>query len=183
VPTDTTQEKFFGCFPYPYMNGKLHLGHTFTLSKVEFATGFQRMLGKKAFFPFAFHCTGMPIQACANKLQQEIGSFGCPPKFPEDQVTADEVEEVEPVAALTADASKAKADPTQFKGKKSKATAKKGTETRQWNIMKSLGFSDDEIPLFKDPLHWLKYFPPVAKVRNCGGFFILLQIILMILKT
>lgn len=25
-------EKFFGSFPYPYMNGLLHLGHAFSLS-------------------------------------------------------------------------------------------------------------------------------------------------------
>ena len=28
------EEKFFGNFPYPYMNGLLHLGHGFSLSKV-----------------------------------------------------------------------------------------------------------------------------------------------------
>ena len=28
------QRKFFGNFPYPYMNGLLHLGHGFSLSKV-----------------------------------------------------------------------------------------------------------------------------------------------------
>src|SRR5215475_10463789 len=41
------QEKFpkwFGSFPYPYMNGTLHLGHAFTMSRVEFAAGYQRML-------------------------------------------------------------------------------------------------------------------------------------------
>jgi hypothetical protein len=27
--------KFFGNFPYPYMNGLLHLGHAFSLSKVK----------------------------------------------------------------------------------------------------------------------------------------------------
>lgn len=30
----TPDEKFFGTFPYPYMNGLLHLGHGFSLSKV-----------------------------------------------------------------------------------------------------------------------------------------------------
>lgn len=28
-------EKFLATFPYPYMNGRLHLGHTFSLSKCE----------------------------------------------------------------------------------------------------------------------------------------------------
>jgi leucyl-tRNA synthetase len=54
--------KWLGTFPYPYMNGSLHLGHGFTLSKIEFNAGFQRLLGKRALFPLGFHCTGMPIK-------------------------------------------------------------------------------------------------------------------------
>lgn len=64
------------------MNGRLHLGHTFTLSKCEFAVRFQRLKGKKALFPFGFHCTGMPIKACADKLKREMETYGFPPKFP-----------------------------------------------------------------------------------------------------
>lgn len=30
-----SHEKFLCTFPYPYMNGRLHLGHTFSLSKCE----------------------------------------------------------------------------------------------------------------------------------------------------
>jgi leucyl-tRNA synthetase len=56
--------KFFGTFPYPYMNGSLHLGHAFTISKIEFAIGFERMRGKRALFPVGWHATGMPIKAC-----------------------------------------------------------------------------------------------------------------------
>jgi leucyl-tRNA synthetase len=76
------QPKFMVTFPFPYMNGHLHLGHTFTLSKAEYAAGYQRLKGKRVLFPFGFHCTGMPIKACADKIKREIEQFGCPPKFP-----------------------------------------------------------------------------------------------------
>jgi leucyl-tRNA synthetase len=79
---EADQPKYMVTFPYPYMNGHLHLGHTFTLSKAEFAAGYQRLKGKRVLFPFGFHCTGMPIKACADKIKREIEQFGCPPKFP-----------------------------------------------------------------------------------------------------
>ena len=39
-----------------YMNGSLHLGHAFTISKIEFAAGFERMRGKRVLWPVGFHC-------------------------------------------------------------------------------------------------------------------------------
>ncbi|GKE80125.1 leucine--tRNA ligase, cytoplasmic, partial [Tanacetum coccineum] len=33
-------DKFFGYFPFPYMNGHMHLGHAYTISKVEFAAAY-----------------------------------------------------------------------------------------------------------------------------------------------
>jgi leucyl-tRNA synthetase len=54
--------KWFGTFPYAYMNGFLHMGHAFSISKIEFNSGFQRLLGKRTLFPCGFHCTGMPIK-------------------------------------------------------------------------------------------------------------------------
>ena len=75
--------KFLVTFPYPYMNGRLHIGHAFSMTKAEFAVNFERMQGKKALFPFAFHCTGMPIQAAAFKLKKEYATYGQPlPNFP-----------------------------------------------------------------------------------------------------
>jgi leucyl-tRNA synthetase len=33
---DKNNSKYFATFPYPYMNGQLHLGHAFSMSKAEF---------------------------------------------------------------------------------------------------------------------------------------------------
>ncbi|KAJ8930116.1 hypothetical protein NQ314_017127 [Rhamnusium bicolor] len=85
TPKKSKDDKYFCTFPYPYMNGRLHLGHTFSLSKCEFAVRYHRLKGKKVLFPFGFHCTGMPIKACADKLKREIELYGFPPKFPEDE--------------------------------------------------------------------------------------------------
>ena len=69
---DSSKPKFFVTFPYPYMNGKLHLGHAFTLSKAEFIASFKRMNGYNVLFPFGFHGTGMPIVTCADKVRKEL---------------------------------------------------------------------------------------------------------------
>ncbi|XP_019856895.1 PREDICTED: WW domain-binding protein 4-like [Amphimedon queenslandica] len=147
--------RYFVTFPYPYMNGQLHLGHTFTISKAEFSVGYYRLKGKRCLFPFAFHCTGMPIKACADKLKMERQDFGFPPKFPE-VVEKEELEEVETSVQV---------DPTKLAKKvKSKVAAKGGGGPNyQWNIMRNYGMSDDMIAKFADASHWLEYFPPLAK--------------------
>ena len=58
----------------------------------------------------------------------------------------------------------------------SKLKAKTGEVKYQWQIMASLGMTDDEIKEFADPLHWLKYFPPhcVGDLKRMGlkvGYF------------
>ncbi|GAA6001176.1 hypothetical protein JCM5350_006784, partial [Sporobolomyces pararoseus] len=68
--------KVLATMPYPYMNGSLHLGHGFTISKIEFLTGFERMRGKRALWPFGFHATGMPSKAASDKLIREMEMFG-----------------------------------------------------------------------------------------------------------
>lgn len=73
------------------MNGPLHLGHTFTISKAEFAVGYQRLKGKVTLFPMGFHCTGMPIKASADKIVLEMKDYGCPPVFPPPEETKDDV--------------------------------------------------------------------------------------------
>uniref|UniRef100_A0A2N9H4W9 leucine--tRNA ligase n=1 Tax=Fagus sylvatica TaxID=28930 RepID=A0A2N9H4W9_FAGSY len=149
-------EKFYGNFPYPYMNGYLHLGHAFSLSKLEFAAAYHRLRGANVLLPFAFHCTGMPIKASADKLGREIQQFGNPPIFPR---------EVEEEVAIVQEAEDANggAPPDKFKGKKSKVASKSSGQAYQWEIMRSFGLSDEEIPMFQDPYNWLTYFPPLAK--------------------
>ncbi|KAM8835839.1 leucine--tRNA ligase, cytoplasmic [Synchiropus picturatus] len=149
----SNKNKYFVTFPYPYMNGRLHLGHTFSLSKCEFAVGYQLLKGKKCLFPFGLHCTGMPIKACADKLKREMEVYGNPPQFPEED---DEEEKEKP---KTSDEIIIK---DKAKGKKSKAVAKSGSSAFQWNIMRSLGLSDQEIESFANAEHWLEYFPPLA---------------------
>jgi len=152
--------KYLVTFPYPYMNGRLHLGHTFTLTKVEFAANYQRLKGKYVLFPFGFHCTGMPIKACADKLKREIEQFGNPPRFPdrEDTSTASDKE------------AKTKEAGENFHAQKSKVQAKSGGGLYQWEIMKSMGIPEAEIPKFSDATFWLYYFPPHCKsdLTNLG---------------
>eukprot|EP00929_Paragymnodinium_shiwhaense_P001516 TRINITY_DN101752_c0_g1_i1.p1 TRINITY_DN101752_c0_g1~~TRINITY_DN101752_c0_g1_i1.p1 ORF type:complete len:1281 (-),score=479.86 TRINITY_DN101752_c0_g1_i1:216-4058(-) len=91
---DADSEKFMCTFPYPYMNGLLHIGHAFSLTKAVFAAHYNRLLGKKVLLPFGYHCTGMPIQAAANKLKREFETFGAPyPTFPAGRPAAKEVKE------------------------------------------------------------------------------------------
>lgn len=151
---DENKPKFFVTFPYPYMNGRLHLGHAFSLTKAEFTARFQALKGKNVLFPFAFHCTGMPIQAAANKLRDEINSFGCPPVFPvEEEASEESKEESKNAESIIA---------AKSKGKKTKLVVKgqAGTKkVRQWDILAKM-VPSDEIHEFADPLKWLNYFPP-----------------------
>jgi len=151
----SADEKYLVTFPYPYMNGRLHLGHTFTISKVEFAVGYQRLRGKKCLFPFGFHASGMPIKACADKIAREMEMFGNPPTFPVEEETVPEVVEREEIVIKD-----------KSKGKKSKAAAKQGAGKYQWQIMKSLGLTDQEIAKFASADYWLEYFPPHC-IEDC----------------
>ena len=148
------QEKYLCTFPYPYMNGVLHSGHAFTLAKAEFAARYHRLLGKQVLYPFAFHCTGMPIAACAKKIAREIELYGNPPVFPVE-VEAPEEEKKE---------EKKEAVPGMKKRKgKGKLAKKKSKQKYQWQIMEEIGVPSSEIAAFADPEHWLHYFPPIAQ--------------------
>ncbi|KAG6892402.1 hypothetical protein C0992_000598, partial [Termitomyces sp. T32_za158] len=144
------------------MNGSLHLGHAFTISKIEFAAGYQRMLGKRVLFPHGFHVTGMPIKASSDKIIREIELFG--PDFERfEEVTAklaaEEAEKEEAEAAATAGID---GIVDKSKAKKGKLAAKSTGHTYQFQIMESIGVPRAEIKKFADPYHWLTVFPPIA---------------------
>lgn len=150
-------EKFFGNFPFPYMNGFLHIGHAFSISKLEFAAAYHRLRGANVLLPFGFHCTGMPIKASADKLAREIQQFGNPPVFPS------EVEVQENLKTEAEDTHESNPTlPDKFKSKKSKAASKSSGQVYQWEIMRSFGLSDSEIAKFQNPYNWLTFFPPMA---------------------
>eukprot|EP00160_Parvularia_atlantis_P014694 Unigene3808_Nuclearia_a/m.11609 Unigene3808_Nuclearia_a/g.11609 ORF Unigene3808_Nuclearia_a/g.11609 Unigene3808_Nuclearia_a/m.11609 type:complete len:1174 (+) Unigene3808_Nuclearia_a:3-3524(+) len=166
--SNVDEPKYMATFPYPYMNGRLHLGHTFSLSKVEFAMGYQRLQGKRTLFPFGFHCTGMPIKAAADKIRREMEEFGVPPVFPAPPPAKgedDEKDDAKAAAAAPA-ASVGKSVDDKLSGKivkkRSKVAAKSTGEVYQWRIMESMGVPADEIPKFANAEHWLYYFPPRA---------------------
>lgn len=163
VPASEIREKhpkYFGTFAYPYMNGTLHAGHSFTVSKVEFTAGFSRLQGKRVLFPLGFHCTGMPIKACADKLVSDVKKFGQNfEKYTEDE---EEVEEQNVSVAPVQNLDK-KDDITKFKSKKGKAAAKTVKTNYQFQTMLAMGIPKEEIHKFADANYWLEYFPPLCE--------------------
>ncbi len=101
------RKKYFITFPYPYINGHLHFGHGFSVTRVDIAARYKRMQGFNVLFPQGWHCTGTPVWAAAQRIKEK--------------------------------------------------------EPKQIQIMKSLGFSDQEIPKFADVRHWIDTFVPDAK--------------------
>ena len=147
------KKKYFITFPYPYMNGRLHLGHAFSLSKAEFQSRYQRLQGKNVLFPFGFHCTGMPIAAAAKRVAKE---------FKEDPDTVAHIRE-----KMEKKKEEAKKNKEDKKGKKDKKDEKSEKEKKapmtQVEILKEVGVADEDLHKFAEPEFWLEYFPPYAK--------------------
>jgi leucyl-tRNA synthetase len=67
---DPDRKKKMVTFPFPYMNGPLHLGHAFTATRVDVYARYKRMQGWNVLFPWAWHWTGQPIVAAAERLSK-----------------------------------------------------------------------------------------------------------------
>lgn len=94
-------------------------------------------------------------QAAADKLVREIEMFG--PDF-ERYTPDEEPPKSEPAPVVAAPAA------AVDKAKKGKVAAKATGLQYQFQIMESIGVPRAEIKKFADPLHWLEYFPPIARV-------------------
>jgi leucyl-tRNA synthetase len=82
--------KVFVTFPFPYMNGPLHLGHAFTSTRVDVYARFKRMQGYNVLFPWAWHITGEPIAGAAERVrrgdEQQIRIFRDIDGVPEEEL-------------------------------------------------------------------------------------------------
>jgi len=67
---DNSRPKYFITVPYPYIEGPPHIGHGRTFTIGDIVARFRRMMGYNVLFPIAFHITGTPIQAVADRLSK-----------------------------------------------------------------------------------------------------------------
>ena len=65
---DAEKRKLMVTFPYPYMNGPLHVGHTFTATRVDAYARFKRMQGFNVLWPWAWHWTGQPLLGASQRV-------------------------------------------------------------------------------------------------------------------
>lgn len=130
---DPEKESYMVTVPYPYSNGQLHLGHLFTYLHAEFDANYHQ--GKyNVLFPFAYHATGMPIVAAANKVKYELENPDETPKTTETTET------------------------NTYRSAKSKLAVKQGTT--QIQTLLKMGIKKEDIPKFVEPWYWVTYFIP-----------------------
>jgi len=83
--------KCFVTFPYPYMNGPLHMGHAFTATRIDVYARFKRMQGYNVLFPWAWHWTGETIAGASERVRRRDQSF-IKPLLEIDGVPKEEIE-------------------------------------------------------------------------------------------
>jgi leucyl-tRNA synthetase len=72
---DPARQKMMVTFPYPYMNGPLHVGHTFTATRVDAYARFKRMQGYNVLWPWAWHWTGQPLLGASERVARGDEGF------------------------------------------------------------------------------------------------------------
>jgi leucyl-tRNA synthetase len=72
---DPARKKMMVTFPYPYMNGPLHVGHAFTASRVDAYARFKRMQGYNVLWPWGWHWTGQPLLGASQRVTRRDEDF------------------------------------------------------------------------------------------------------------
>jgi len=68
VDPDPIKQKIMVTFPFPYMNGPLHVGHAFSAARVDVYARFKRMQGYNVLWPWAWHWTGQPLLGASQRV-------------------------------------------------------------------------------------------------------------------
>ncbi|PLW79722.1 leucine--tRNA ligase [Candidatus Woesearchaeota archaeon] len=66
---DGNKPKFLLTFPYPYINAFPHIGHLYTIMRVEAFTRYKKLKGFNVLFPQGWHATGSPIVNAAERVK------------------------------------------------------------------------------------------------------------------
>ena len=66
-PSEGREANFIIDTPPPTVSGKLHIGHIFSYSHIDFIARFQRMCGKNVFYPIGFDDNGLPTERLVEK--------------------------------------------------------------------------------------------------------------------
>ncbi len=64
------RDKFFVTFPFPYMDGPLHIGSGFTGGRLDVVARYKRMKGYNVLFPWAWHWTGEAVMGISNRIRK-----------------------------------------------------------------------------------------------------------------
>lgn len=67
---DSSKPKFFITFPFPYMNGSLHLGHAYTSGRLDVIARYMRSKGYNVLYPWAWHWTGEAVMGVVHRLEK-----------------------------------------------------------------------------------------------------------------
>ena len=65
---DESKPKFYLTVPYPYVNAPMHIGHGRTFLIGDIIARYKRLRGYNVLWPLAFHLSGTPVLAVADKI-------------------------------------------------------------------------------------------------------------------
>ncbi|MDI6721597.1 MAG: class I tRNA ligase family protein, partial [Candidatus Aenigmarchaeota archaeon] len=67
--TDKNKKKLFTSLIIPYVNGRMHIGHSYTFTRTDIYARFRRMHGYNVLLAQGFHATGEPIVGAIERLK------------------------------------------------------------------------------------------------------------------